>query len=100
MSLAEKIHAKILKGISRLLLNYHTDFNPEKHRKGLIFCQMGIGNCILILPVIRNLISYHYQLKIITGSKTNYDLLQSQFSDANICFIDIYKLRLWKKLKP
>ena len=95
----EKINVVFLKLITSIFLNYKKNFHPSELKKGLIFCQMGIGNTVLFLPVIRNLIINRpdIELTVIVGNKPAYDILADQGLPVKIVFKKIDRLSFIQK---
>ena len=101
LTLGEKVNVFFLKTLSKLVLNYKQNIKPSELRKGLIFCQMGIGNCVLFLPVINNLLQKRddFELVILTNSKANQEILRDQFREARIIKMNFGKYSFLKKVK-
>ncbi|MCF8335939.1 MAG: hypothetical protein K9H65_04990, partial [Bacteroidales bacterium] len=100
LTLGERINAFFLKMLSKFFLNYKQDLNPLDFKKGIIFCQMGIGNCILFLPVIKNLLIRRpdLELVILTNKKVIYEILNDQFQKPRIILADLRNYSFLKKI--
>lgn len=101
IEIGEKVNTLIIKLISRLYLNNKSDINNQKIKKGLVFCQMGIGNSILFLPVIKNLIKEkpELELTIIINNRAVYDIFSDQQMPVKLIYSNFHKDPIFKRLR-
>ena len=101
MNLLEKLNANIIKLLSILRLNFSETIKTKNIKNILVICQIGIGNCILYMPVIKNLQTKFREsnITIIVNNQMIYDIINHNFKNVEILIADLRKFNFWKKVK-